>query len=258
MLTKPEISELSRAIERVVSTSPPAFVAKLVRDLRESSTRQPPESFTFTSVGTPVDAALSALVALWRKEQRLEPSALALAFESAAAARETASSTAELVWTGPPAEAASALNTTAVLFRIVRGARERLALMSFSSYPIVGLLDELRAACDRGVRVRLILESALESGGTLTVDAAKPFATLRSKASFYVWPHALRAKGASMHAKVAVADGRAALVTSANLTERGVDSNLELGTYFEGNAIPAEIERRLDELIARGTLVLVA
>ena len=61
-----------------------------------------------------------------------------------------------------------------------------------------------------------------------------------------------------MHAKVAVADGSVALVTSANLTERGVDSNLELGTYFEGNAIPAQIERGLDDLIARGTLVPVA
>jgi phosphatidylserine/phosphatidylglycerophosphate/cardiolipin synthase-like enzyme len=61
-----------------------------------------------------------------------------------------------------------------------------------------------------------------------------------------------------MHAKVAVADGSAALVTSANLTDCGVDSNLELGTYFEGNAIPAEIERGLDDLIAHGTLVSVA
>ena len=258
MSSEPSISDLARAIERVVSTSPPAFVAKLVRDLRATRAIDAPEHFAFAAVGTPADALLSALVALWRKEQHLDASALAIALESAAAARATASSTVELVWTGPPTESASALNTTAVLFRIVRGARTRLALMSFSSYPIVGLLDELRAACERGVAVRLILESALESGGTLTVDAARPFAPLRGHASFYVWPHALRAAGASMHAKVAVADGSAALVTSANLTERGVDSNLELGTYFEGNAIPAEIERGLDNLIARGTLVLVA
>jgi phosphatidylserine/phosphatidylglycerophosphate/cardiolipin synthase-like enzyme len=230
----------------------------LVRDLRRPRASGAPEHFAFAEIGTPADALLSALVASWRKEQGLDASALAIALESAAAARAAASSIVELVWTGPPTEAASALNTTAVLFRIVRTARVRLALMSFSSYPIVGLLDELRLACERGVAVRLILESALESGGTLTIDAAKPFATLRGHASFYVWPHALRAPGASMHAKLAVADGSVALVTSANLTERGVDSNLELGTYFEGNAIPAEIERGLDALIARGTLVPTA
>lgn len=256
MLSEPIVSELARAIERVVSTSPPAFVAKLIRDLR--NTRAHEQNFAFDVVGTPADAMLSALIGLLRKDQRLDAYALAIALESAAAARATASSTVELVWTGPATEAASALNTTAVLFRIVRGAQLRLTLMSFSSYPIVGLLDELRAACERGVAVRLILESALESGGALTIDAARPFAILRGHADFYVWPHALRGVGASMHAKVAVADGRVALVTSANLTERGVDSNLELGTYFEGNAIPAEIERCLDDLIARGTLVPVA
>ncbi len=58
-----------------------------------------------------------------------------------------------------------------------------------------------------------------------------------------------------MHAKVAVADGRAALVTSANLTERGVDSNFELGAYFEESRVPAQIERHIDGLIARGVLI---
>jgi cardiolipin synthase len=257
MLSEPRISNLARAIERIVSTSPPSFVATLVRDLRTRAS-DAPEHFAFAEIGTPADALLSTLVAAWRKEQGVDASALALALESASAARTAASSTVELVWTGPTTEAAAALNTTAVLFRIVRRAQSRLALMSFSSYPIAGLLDELGAACARGVAVRLILESALESGGTLTVDAARPFATLRGRANFYVWPHALRTAGASMHAKVAVADGNVALVTSANLTERGVDSNLELGTYFEGNAIPAQIERGLDDLIARGTLVPAA
>jgi phosphatidylserine/phosphatidylglycerophosphate/cardiolipin synthase-like enzyme len=258
MWTDAVVSELAHAIERVVSASPSSFIATLVRELRSAPAEVGSDRFAFTDIGTPADALLASLVASWRNEPRVDAAALAIALEAAAAARATASSTVELVWTGPTTESASALNTTAVLFRIIRHARERLALMSFSAYPIFGLLDELVAACERGVAVRLILESALESGGTLTVDAAKPFALLKGRADFYVWPHALRAPGASMHAKVAVADGSVALVTSANLTERGVDSNLELGTYFEGNAVPAEIERRLDELITRGTLVLVA
>jgi len=257
MSSEPSISDLARAIERVVSTSPPALVAKLVRDLRATRASDAPEHFSFAAVGTPADALLSALVALWRKEH-LDASALAIALESAAAARATASSTVELVWTGPPTEAALALNTTAVLFRIVRGARMRLTLMSFSSYPIVGLLDELRAACERGVAVRLILESAVESGGKLSVDAARPFSTLRGHASFYVWPRALRAAAASMHAKVAVPTEvpRARDECKSHRLRRRFESRAR--TYFEGNAIPAEIERGLDDLIAHGTLVSVA
>jgi len=248
------LSTLAGVIEGIVSSTPAAFVTMLVRDLRNARDPIDRQRFSFTKIGSPVDAQLSALVEAWRDEPAVGASALAIAFEAALAARTMASSTVELVWTGPTTETASTLNTTAVLFSIVRRARKRLSLMSFSAFPIAGLLEELSAACDRGVEVRLILESVADSGGRLTIDAALPFERLRGRANFYAWPRDQRGPGAMMHAKVVVADGQLALVTSANLTERGVDSNFELGTYFEGNAIPNEIEQRLDDLVARGTL----
>ncbi|MBC5799223.1 MAG: endonuclease [Candidatus Eremiobacteraeota bacterium] len=199
--------------------------------------------------------ALAPLLLAWRAEPRVEPSALALALEAALKAREAAASSVELVWTGPASDAATTLNTTAVLFRIIRRSEKRLLLMSYSAFPIPGLVDELQAACDRGVSVRLVLESVFESGNRLTIDAAAPFALVRGRAAFYTWPHALRQPGAVMHVKCAVADSRTALVTSANLTERGVDANFELGTYFEDSPLPQQIERHIDALAARDVLI---
>jgi len=248
---------LADLVARAVAESPSSQLSALVRKLRERTGGDGrDESFqSWIGAGT-FEGALTPLLSAWRNHPDIDASALALAVEAASTARDTAACAVELVWTGPATDAATTLNTTAVLFRIVRRSQTRLLLMSFSAFPIPGLVDELQAACERGVSVRLVLESAVESGGRLTVDAAAPFERLRGQAGFYVWPHTLRTAGATMHAKVAVADGCAALVTSANLTERGVDSNLELGAYFEDARIPSQVERQVDMLIARGVLVV--
>jgi phosphatidylserine/phosphatidylglycerophosphate/cardiolipin synthase-like enzyme len=230
-----------------------------VHELHEQTTRNGSHAELIDSVGASnFEDALAPLLAAWRAEPAVEPNALALALEAALKAHDAADSSSELVWTGPASDTATTLNTTALLFRIIRRSEKRLLLMSYSAFPIPGLVDELKAACERGVSVRLILESTVESGHRLTVDAATPFARLRSCAAFYVWPQALRPPGAVMHAKCAVADGRAALVTSANLTERGVDSNFELGTYFENSRVPARIEGHIDALIANAVLIAVS
>jgi len=239
-----------------VAVFPASQVHALVHQLYEQKMKKGSHAELLDSVGaSSFEDALAPLLSAWRAEPAIEPNALAFALEAALKARDAATSSVELVWTGPAGDAAATLNTTAVLFRIIRRSEKRLLLMSYSAFPIPGLVDELQAACDRGVSVRLVLESALDSGNRLTVDAAAPFARLRGRAAFYVWPHALRPSGAVMHAKCAVADGRTALVTSANLTERGVDSNFELGTYFEGSRVPAQIEGHIDDLTARGVFI---
>ena len=42
-----------------------------------------------------------------------------------------------------------------------------------------------------------------------------------------------------MHAKAAIADKRAALATSANLTGHALDLNMELGLIVRGGPVPA-------------------
>lgn len=129
---------------------------------------------------------------------------------------------------------------------------------SFAAYKVAEVVGALRAAADRGVEVRLVLESAVESKGKLSHDAAAAFEALGDAASFYVWPAELRASTggghAAMHAKCAVADRRLALVTSANLTGAAMADNMELGLLVRGGDVPRRIGDHFDALIAAGTL----
>jgi len=63
-------------------------------------------------------------------------------------------------------------------------------------------------------------------------------------------------KFASLHAKFAVADGRQAFVSSANLTGYAMDHNLEVGYLVTGGSTPQSLERHMDNLVGSGALVL--
>jgi phosphatidylserine/phosphatidylglycerophosphate/cardiolipin synthase-like enzyme len=58
-----------------------------------------------------------------------------------------------------------------------------------------------------------------------------------------------------MHAKAAIADRSAALVTSANLTGHALDLNMELGLLVRGGSVPARLADHFNALFASGELV---
>jgi cardiolipin synthase A/B len=66
------------------------------------------------------------------------------------------------------------------------------------------------------------------------------------------WPRGQRPAGASLHAKVIVVDDGIALVGSANLTNRAMETNLECGILIRGGPQPQAIRRHITELRARG------
>ena len=134
-------------------------------------------------------------------------------------------------------------------------------LVSFAAYKVGVVLTELSAAADRGVVIRLILETGETEGGTLTFGAAKAFDALGENVTFYVWPTEKRPvleKGrAALHAKAAIADAHTAFVTSANLTGHGISENMELGLLVRGGLIPRRLSEHFRDLIADGTLVAI-
>ena len=158
---------------------------------------------------------------------------------------------------GPTTSAVALRRTRSVLFELVRAATSRLTLVSYATFRQDDLVEELRAAAARSVRVRLVLESAAASRGRLEDDAARAFATLGGTAEVLEWPAELRGDGKAagvLHAKAVVADGRIALVSSANLTAAALDHNMELGLLVRGGQIPSRLERHIDELAAKGIL----
>jgi len=181
--------------------------------------------------------------------------ALALAFAGAHARRFALRESVEIVWTGPATELVTTRNTSAVLFENIEAANSSVTLFSFASFTVAGLCERLEAAAKRGVRIRLMLETKHDSGGRLGVDASAAFATLRGIAEFYAWPIQQRSTGGVLHAKFALIDERVAFVTSANLTEAGLDRNLELGLVVRDGDIAKRLTAHVERLIATGALV---
>jgi phosphatidylserine/phosphatidylglycerophosphate/cardiolipin synthase-like enzyme len=60
--------------------------------------------------------------------------------------------------------------------------------------------------------------------------------------------------GGVLHAKAAVADDEAVFVTSANLTEAGLDRNIEVGLFLRDRALAASLSSHFRGLIDRGLL----
>jgi len=202
----------------------------------------------------------SGFLESWRAAPDVPGQALALALRAASGVRADAAQeeTVEVVWTGPTSHEIPVRRTREVLLELVAIATQRLTMVSFAAYEVPEVLAELARAAARGVDVRLILETAEDSRGRLSRDAAEAFRSLRGATAFYVWPRDQRGTGpgnpGTLHAKAVVADARAAFVTSANLTGHGLVSNMELGLVVRGGAIPGRLTSHFDELIAQGTL----
>lgn len=206
---------------------------------------------------------LEVVARAWATSPDVPGVAVAAALRAAAAAVEAARAVNQvsLVWTGPPTQALGFRSTRAVLSTIIADATESLILVSFASYRVDWLVEALSAALDRGVEVTLILETNADSGGGLTFDAADAFGPLVGRAQFYRWPLDVRAPefspAARLHAKCVIADGCSALITSANLTEAGINDNIELGTLIEAGPLPRRLHDHLHALMADGTLELI-
>lgn len=142
-------------------------------------------------------------------------------------------------------------STAAITPRIVEGARRSLLIVGYSvtvDRKLVGLaartLATMGRAAARGVQVTAILhrdpknKKALLAGWP--VGVAEP--------GIFTWPERPDDAMASLHAKVIVADGSQALVTSANLTYHGYEANIEVGVRITGPAA-GQLESVFRELI---------
>lgn len=198
----------------------------------------------------------ATLLDAWTGRADVGGAAVALALESALAVREHErdAEKLDLVATGPSSPHVSIRHTRAVLLELIDRAQHELILVSYAAYKVPALVEALERAHTRGVTVRLILESAVDSAGALTHDGAEAFRALENRVELYVWPLERRPAGSRLHAKVAVADGRLAFVTSANFTGHALDQNLEVGVLVTGGQTPRRLREHFHALISGGTL----
>lgn len=174
---------------------------------------------------------------------------------SEARARAGRESSTEFVWTGPTTSFVPTRRTEQVLLDLIRTATVDLFLVSFVAYGVPSIVMAINEALSRGVRVRALLERSSGHGGSLDYDPVELMRALVPNVELFAW----KAKdesfiGGRVHAKMAVADGERAFITSANLTAYALEKNMEAGVLLHGGPLPKSLIEHLQALIDVGII----
>lgn len=238
------------AATELAALLPPSRVSALAERIRGSDT---PDAGLRLLVTTPAArTGLDRLVAAW-KSSGMSGDIVAGVLMGASHARNQTQdeSKVDLVWTGPTTPFVATRRTEQVLLDLIRNAKSDIFLVSFVAYDVSSVVEALNSAAARNIEIQILLETSMSHGGSLSVD---PVATMRRcvpSAALYVWTNRPEpfADG-RVHAKVAVADGRVAFLTSANLTGHAMEKNMEAGVLLEGGSIPDSLRQHLEALIS--------
>ena len=156
-----------------------------------------------------------------------------------------------VVWTGPESGVSSSRLTAAAVIELINAARSEILLVSYATHTEPSISTALSAAVARGVAVTLLAERHEDNPSYTALGT--PFPGL--DALRLHWPAQSRPPGAALHAKIIVVDDQVALVGSANLTSRAMESNLECGILIRGGPQPRAIRDHITGLYAAGLLL---
>lgn len=171
--------------------------------------------------------------------------------------RLSASESIELVWTGPDTRVVPVRHSSRVLREMIDSAQKELFITSYATYPLPEIEEALTQAVARQIKVYVLLESISRDASSSFQWGVDRYKKLLPNGSVYVWPLENRPgpTHAAMHAKCVVADSKSCFVTSANITESAMDSNLEVGILTYGGPVPQQLREQLYSLIVKRTIV---
>jgi cardiolipin synthase len=218
-----------------------------------------------TGLGSSVGAASYVrLLGEWRRVPQVTSTEVAAALRASAKTAEAArhQESVKLVWTGPSTNLVPVRHTEQVLREVIDSARQQLFIVSFVAYEVESVVQALNKAHKRGVGISLLLESSDRHGGRVSVDSVKKMREAVLGARVFIWSADAKQRdtgglGGVVHAKCAVADGRIAFITSANLSTAAMERNMELGVMIEGGHLPNQLDRHLQAMITTKMLVRV-
>lgn len=203
------------------------------------------------SDAAPVVAALAAAA------EQAGPERTRAYLEGLCAGHAARSPVIETVWTGPAVHGVPVRSTMSALLHLVDNAERELWLSTYSAKPHAPLLESITRALLRGVAVNIAIETLQGAGSAIAgSEPAAAFASLTG-ANRYTWPVAARPADAKLHAKLALADARSLLVTSANFTTSGMERNLEAGILVTGGPAPERATEHLTALVRTGQLARI-
>lgn len=200
------------------------------------------------------------LKSAWQNSPSTRSIEVAAALRSASSTASLSDGTAELVWSGPATGMVPLRHTEQVLCEVIESAKEKIFLVCFVAYEVPSIIQVLQDAINnRHVHINILLEASTEHGGRVTVDSVKAMKEAVPSANVYGWKSDSHKNEfdkftGSVHAKCAVADGKLAFITSANLSIAAMERNMEIGVLIKGGLLPDELHRHLDALIATGII----
>jgi phosphatidylserine/phosphatidylglycerophosphate/cardiolipin synthase-like enzyme len=200
-------------------------------------------------------AAASAVLAAKEIDDVPDDETAAYLYGVAAGHAQHASAvTIDSVWSGPSVHGVPVRATAQVLVQLVENANSELLLMTYSAKPYEPLRAVLASAVKRGVSVAVVVETLQGAGSAISGD--EPAAAFQGlNVQLWHWPAGKRTElKAKMHAKIAVADRRWLLVSSANLTQSGVGKNIEAGLLIRGGTAPQRAAEHIAALRSAGVL----
>ncbi len=220
---------------------------------------------TLTGGNSASEAHIRVLQDIWRDEgSALYGSTIALALRAIAAAVEECrrhQTITQVVWTGPKVEGSFLRSTREVVREVLRGAHRDLLVIGYwitANYEGEGIIEEIIAslgeAVRRGVTVNVVVDERERKDGQnnrrVFLEAWPAGVPLPS---MFTWRLPTDDHYVKLHAKVLVADGEDALVTSANLTFYAMERNMEMGVRVTG-APASLIAEHFHRLIDTGVL----
>ena len=156
----------------------------------------------------------------------------------------------EVVWTGPESGITTGRLTAATVTELIGQARREILLVSYATQTEPAIDAALTDAASHGVEITLLAEHPADNPAYSSPGTSFP----RLPAARLRWPASQRSPGAALHAKIIVVDDQIALITSANLTSRAMETNLECGILIRGGPQPRAIRDHITALRAHGYL----
>ncbi|MFL5845297.1 MAG: DISARM system phospholipase D-like protein DrmC [Solirubrobacteraceae bacterium] len=239
---------------------------RLIRALETGMLEAPyTEIAVRAAVGDGIDAALvcEELTRLWTKG--IGGAAVAYALELAAEA-SAGVHRPDLVWSGEEVQGLHARKTRQVFDELVGGASKSLWISSYTYWNGPKAFEKLAARMDvvSGLQVTLLLNIKRDWGDSTPADelvaafAGKLWTGWpgQRRPEVFYDPRAVKDTGdtAVLHAKAVVADDEVAFVTSANLTEKAFDTNIEAGMLSRDRTVALSLAKHFRILIERELL----
>jgi hypothetical protein len=160
----------------------------------------------------------------------------------------------EICWTGPGAEGPLVTRNAAAIERLLKECRDtgEILLVGYSLTVSQGSLMEdivtlLVDASRRRARIQVVLHKDAEAHNK--AELMKTWDVFARKPEVYTWEPPADHPFTKLHAKCLVVDRLQMLVTSANFTFHGLESNIELGVLVRSQPLASAVHERFDHLI---------